>query len=323
VKDATRLVIQQTIDIPCITVLPKGEFSSGFKPFKLDTTAIHYQPVERDILIQHLRTHEQETLSSQKNGQDAASLESLIVQAITAFPDICYDKHADLLYDLSGQMIAHLRGYLKSEDDVVNVVQYFQRQLGDFIHAQMQEHFWEKADDYEVVISKGFSALKNEAFSVAENAQVYDCHNPLADKSKVKQMVFGGYKRCLYSVQKFDSDSERILALILDRNALKWFRPCHGQFQLYYKINNQQFEYQPDFVAETDNAIYMLEPKARRDMEDSDVVAKKEAAVQWCLRASEHNSLHGGKAWSYLLIPHDAIAENKTLQGFVAEFTCQ
>ncbi len=323
VKDTTRLVIQQTIDIPCITVLPKGEFSSGFKPFKLDALAIHYQPVDRDILIQHLRTHEQETLFSQKNGQDGASLESLIVQVLMMFPDICYDEQSDLLYDLAGQMIAHLRSYLQSEDDVVNVVQYFQRQLGDFIHAQMQKHFWEKADDYKVVISKGFSTLKQEAFSVVENAQVYDCYNPLADKSKIKQMVFGGYKRCLYSVQKFDSDSERILALILDRNALKWFRPCHGQFQLYYKINNQQFEYQPDFVAETDDAIYMLEPKASRDMEVAEVVAKKEAAVQWCLRASEHNSLHGGKAWSYLLIPHDAIAENKTLQGFVAEFVCR
>lgn len=321
VKDATRLVIQQTIDIPCITVLPKGEFSSGYNLFKLDAAAIHYQPVERDILIQHLRTHEQETLSSLNNDQDGTSLESLIVQAITAFPDICYDKQADLLYELAGQMIAHLRSYLQNEDDVVNVVQYFQRQLGDFIHAQMQEHFWEKADDYEVVISKGFSALKNEAFSVVENAQVYDCHNPLADKSKIKQLVFGGYKRCLYSVQKFDSDSERILALILDRNALKWFRPCHGQFQLYYKTNNQQFEYQPDFVAETDNAIYMLEPKALRDMEDAEVGAKKEAAVQWCKNASDHNAKHGGKPWRYLLIPHDALAENMTLDGLVAQFT--
>ena len=323
VKDTTKLVIQQTIDIPCITVLPKGEASSGYHPFKLDAESIHYQPVERDILIQHLRTHEQETLSSQKNGQGGTSLESILVRAITAFPDIRYDEQADLLYDLAGQMLAHLRSYLQNNDDVVNVVQYFQRQLGDFIHAQMQEHFWEKADGHEVVVSKGFTALKSEAFSIAENASVYDCHNPVADKSKIKQMVFGGYKRCLYAVQKFDSDSERILALILDRNTLKWFRPCHGQFQMYYKLNTRQYEYQPDFVAETDDAIYMLEPKARREMDDAEVVAKKESAVLWCLRASEHNSLHGGKAWSYLLIPHDAIAENKTLQAFVAEFACR
>ncbi len=37
------------------------------------------------------------------------------------------------------------------------------------------------------------------------------------------------------------------------------------------------------------------------------------------LRLPQQESLeilaHGGKSWSYLLIPHGAIAENKTLQG--------
>jgi type III restriction enzyme len=35
-------------------------------------------------------------------------------------------------------------------------------------------------------------------------------------------MLFGGFQRCLYSIQKFQSDSERKLAIILDREALKW-----------------------------------------------------------------------------------------------------
>jgi type III restriction enzyme len=29
---------------------------------------------------------------------------------------------------------------------------------------------------------------------------------------------------------------------------------------------------------------------------------------------------HGGKPWRYLLIPHDEIAENKTLAGLAARF---
>jgi type III restriction enzyme len=41
-------------------------------------------------------------------------------------------------------------------------------------------------------------------------------------------MVFGGFQRCLYATQKFQSDSERKLAIILDREALKWFKPARG-----------------------------------------------------------------------------------------------
>jgi type III restriction enzyme len=63
-------VVQQTIDIPRILVVPKGDVTTGFDRFTLDCSSIHYQPLERDLLIQHLRTHEQETLSY--GGTDAA-----------------------------------------------------------------------------------------------------------------------------------------------------------------------------------------------------------------------------------------------------------
>lgn len=109
-------------------------------------------------------------------------------------------------------------------------------------------------------------------------------------------------------------------SVILDRDAVKWFRPSRGQFQLFYKWGTDQREYQPDFVAETQDAIYMLEPKMRKEMEDSEVLAKKDAAVRWCKNASDHNAKQGGKTWKYLLIPHDAIAENMTLKGLAAQF---
>jgi type III restriction enzyme len=61
------------------------------------------------------------------------------------FDDISYDHHAELLYDLAEQMVTHLHIYLKDEADVLNVLQYYQRQLAEFIHAQMQANHWEKA----------------------------------------------------------------------------------------------------------------------------------------------------------------------------------
>jgi hypothetical protein len=73
--------------------------------------------------------------------------------------------------------------------------------------------------------------------------------------------------------------------LILDRDALKWFKPTKGQFYIYYKDGANHLEYQPDFIAEVTDAIYMLEPKASNEMGDPAVLAKKEAAVQWCRHA--------------------------------------
>ncbi len=132
--------------------------------------------------------------------------------------------------------------------------------------------------------------------------------------------LFSGFKRCLYTVQKFQSDSERKLAVILDRESQKWFKPARGQFQIYYRCSGDHQEYQPDFVAEADGAVYMLEPKARNEMSTPEVLAKKEVAALWCNRASEYARTHGGKPWKYLLNPHDAIAENMTLEGLERRF---
>ena len=320
VAKTTGLVVQQTIDIPRILVVPKGEVTSGFDAFNLDASSIHYQPVERDILIQHLRTHEQETLTALGSGQTELRVEDYIVRTLIDFDDVSYDHHADLLYDLAGQMVKHLHSYLKDDGDVLNVLQYYHRQLAEFIHAQMQAHHWEKASGYEVVVSKGFTSLKPLAFTAPADEAIHNFRHPVADKSKIAQMVFGGFKRCLYPVQKFQADNERVLSVILDHDSEKWFKPARGQFQIFYKWGAEQREYQPDFVAETASTIYMLESKARNEMDDPEVVAKKDSAVRWCKHATEHTVKNGGKPWRYLLIPHDAIAENMTLKGLAAQF---
>ena len=324
VAKVTKLAVEHSIAIPRILVVPKGEVTSGFNAFKLEVGSIHYQPVEKDILIQHLRTHQQETLTSAGGGQTELRIEDYIVRKLIDFDDISYDHHSDLLYDLAGQMVAHLRSYLKKEEDVLNVLQSRQKELGDAIHAQMQlpGHHWEKNGDSEVVVSKGFTTLKPPAATAADEA-AHNFRHPVADKTKIAQLAFGGFTRCLFPIQKFQSDTERVLAIILDRDALKWFRPSRGQFQLFYKWGADQREYQPDFVAETKNTIYMFEPKARNDLEDGEVQAKKDAAVLWCQRATDHNAKHGGKPWKYVLIPHDAIAENMDIKGLAGRFTCK
>jgi type III restriction enzyme len=64
----------------------------------------------------------------------------------------------------------------------------------------------------------------------------------------------------------------------------------------------------------------MLEPKAKNEMEDAIVLTKKDVAEKWCANASSYAAKHSGKPWKYLLIPHDAIADNMTLEGLAAKF---
>ena len=107
----------------------------------------------------------------------------------------------------------------------------------------------------------------------------------------------------------------------LDRDSIKWFRPAKGQFHVFYKKSVDIQEYQPDFVAETADTIYMLEPKASNQLNDPIVLAKKDAAVKWCINASNYTATCQGKPWHYLLIPHDEIAENITLSGLAGRYT--
>jgi type III restriction enzyme len=310
VAKTCELIGQQTITIPRILVVPRGEVKSGFKPFKLDLTTLNYPPVSEDLWIQHLRTNQQEILSVGHGGIQEARLEDYVVAGLVDFDDICYDEHADLLYDLATQTLKHFQGYLSTED-ARRVLRCYQKDIARFIHSQMQQHYWEEAAGYDVVVSKGFTDLKPSAYTATDST--LDFRQPPPDKSKIAQYVFGGFQRCLYPVQKFQSDPERKLAIILERETIKWFKPAKGQFQIFYKSGADHPEYQPDFVAETTDCIYMLEPKARNEMADTDVQAKKDAAIKWCSHATDHAKSNAGKPWKYALIPHDTIAENMTL----------
>ncbi|RPH38574.1 MAG: type III restriction endonuclease subunit R, partial [Burkholderiales bacterium] len=220
------LVVGQTISIPRILVVPKGEVRSGFRAFPLDLQALNYQPPSEDLWVQFLRTGATEIVGlTSKRGIEEKRLEDYVVGGLMDFNDVSYDDHADLLYDLSGQVVRHFMSRL-SEVDTRKVLRLHQRAIANFVHAQMQDHYWEEAVDYEVVVSKGFTALKDSAYTAMDSA--LDFRFSPADKTNMAKYLFNGFSRCLYPVQKFDSDTERLLAVILDRDAEKWFRPAKG-----------------------------------------------------------------------------------------------
>ena len=265
---------------------------------------------------------DQEDPAMGAGGVNEKRLEDFVVSGLVDFDDISYDEHADLLYDLAGQAVRRFLGYL-SEEETRKILRCHQRDIAQLIHAQMQDHFWEEKTDYETKVSAGFTEFKRRSYTQTAGEPQLDFHQPPPDLSHIDRYLFTGFRRSLYPEEKFQSDTERRLALILDRDSVKWFKPARDQFQIYYRDGAEQPAYQPDFVADTAEAIYMLESKARNQLNDPVVLAKKDAAVNWCERATKHNLDNGGKPWKYALIPHDAIAENMTLAGLVGQFGAQ
>ena len=307
-------VMQQTIDIPRISVVPTGEVTTGFHPFSLDTSGLHLQPGEQELVIQGLHSNEQTRLTV-KRGITDATRGGLHRAELVDYDDIDYFTQSALLYELAGQMVQHLRSYL-AEDEVISVLQGQAKLIAREIHAQMMAHFFEEAAGFEVRVSRGFTALKPCHFT-AEAGKTHHFRETVADVSRIPSMLFGGFQKCLYPLQKFDSDTERRFAVILERDAQKWFRPVKGQFQIYYQFGAEQPEYIPDFVAETDDAILMAETKKRAELASGEVQAKAAAAARWCGQASGYTARVGGKPWHYLLIPHDEITEALRLRDFL------
>jgi len=316
----TTQYVELSIDIPRITMQPVGDVTRGYREFTMNLSRVNYQPVDNEILIQELHRREQHRLMSGTGIVPEEKPEDYLVRGLIDFNDISYDDQAALLYKLAGQVVAHLRAYLKDENEILNVLQYHQQGLVNLIHAQMQEHYEEKATAYEAHVSKGFTTLRPNNYSAPVDEAERDFRAPVTEKQDIRKMLFSGFRKCLYRVQKFDSDSERRFAVVLehDSEVLKWFKPAKGDFQIHYASDSS---YEPDFVVETRPAKFLCEPKSTAEMQDRDVLAKAQAAAEWCRHATEHGGENGGRSWTYLLIPHDVITDNKTLKSLAASCT--
>jgi type III restriction enzyme len=267
----------------------------------------------------HLRTGEVERIRAGPVNTGEERLEDYIVTALIEFDDVAYDECADLLYDLAAQVVRHLSRDLEPED-VRRVLRLHQSEIARIVHAQMQEQLKDDVPGDDRFNISGLSALKPITYTVDAREAPRDFRSSSPDKNAIARHLYGGFHRCLYRFQKFHSDPERVLALVLDRGALKWFKPARGQFQLSYRSDAGEREYQPDFVAETKDRTYMIEAKARNQMKEPDVLAKRDAALTWCRRASDHATRYGGKPWTYVLVPHDAIADNVTIVGLAQRY---
>jgi type III restriction enzyme len=317
VQKTVAVLVEHTIDIPRILVKPKGPVKSGYKVFNLDLSKMNFQPQDMALVGQGLKTGKQ-VLYGQSSTVLESQLENYIVRELINYDDVSYDEHAELIYELSGQAVAHFKTYLKTDDELHNILGNYGKTIAENIHLQMALHYYEDISESEIVISQGFTPLKQCAFTA--EGDILPLHQTPNEKGKIAQYVYGGFNKCAYPVQKFHSDTERVLACVLERDAVRWFRPVAGQFNIYYRSGANQPEYVPDFVAATADFNLIIETKAAKDMNAADVKAKADAAATWCKNAKDYSQAQGGRPWKYLLVPHDAVAHNVTLSALAGRF---
>lgn len=316
-------VADNTIEIPQIVVLPTSDVTFSFRDFDLaDLDTIAPQPLSDEIVVQQMRTGERLTIARNMAVVREDRLEDYLVVHLIDFEPVDYDSNSGLLYKLAGQMVARLRSYLHDDSAVENVLIHQGKSLAQFIFRQMMRHYEETPTRYRARISKGFQVLEPLTFKVADPSAVRDFRAPVVPTSDTRRHVFGGFRKCAYPQQSFQSDEERRFAVVIDSvhepDVVRWVKPGRKQFQIEYRRTER---YEPDFVVETTTEKLIVEIKARKDLEDETVKAKAKAARTWVGHANAHAKSYAGKPWRYVMIPHDAMLENVTLAGLAAKYS--
>jgi type III restriction enzyme len=311
------------IEIPRITILQSEEVKSGFNDFDLDTKNLNFQPVSEEIIRKTLRDQEHSYDIVTGEGRfNVDKPENIIVNELINQPEIDYDEHADLLFKLTGQAVRKFQSYL-DEDRVMNVVQYHKREIAKFIFTQMMEHFYCEAPSYGIPKVYPFDKIREHNYSKYTSDRIHDFRETITPTSSIPGKLFSGFKKACHNLYKFDSKTEKDFSIILedDKDVLKWLRPAPNQFDIYWNHNSSR--YRPDFVVETESAIYMIETKKEGDVESPETKEKSQAALEYCKHATEYTTKHGGKPWEYVLIPHGAVQRNMGFRFLVDRYICR
>jgi type III restriction enzyme len=317
VEKAVEICVQTLTDniipIPVAVIQPFTKVRYGFYDFNLDTRNVNWHPSDDTLIGTELReggeTFEYDPEFTLFPRTD--TVENEIVRHIVVHDNVDYRVCADLIYNLIEDAKRHFGTYLTAVE-TEKVMRDRQRTLADVIYAQMNEHFYKEEVGYQASNIQPFIRIEKGFGSKFKSDDLYDLRANLP-ASEVKAKVFNGFKKACHTLYKFDSDTERRFAIVLENDAavLKWMRPAPKQFNLYHGAGGIN-RYEPDFVVETDGAIYMVETKAASEINSADVKAKTAAGQEFCRAATEWNTQNGGKSWEYALVPHDEVKLNSS-----------
>ena len=315
IETCVQALTDKVIPIPQTVVQPFTEVKQGFTPFKLYTGSLNWHPSNDTLLGTELRENGITFTfdSDRKAIEKRDTVENEIIRFIIVHDNVDYASCADLLYALVDDAKRHFLTYL-TEDETEKVMRDRQKTLADIIYAQMNEHFYHEVVNYRASAMRPFSKIETSFGDKLKADEIYDFRANIAP-GEVRGKIFTGFKKACHTLYKFDSNPERNYAIVLENDAtvLRWMRPSAKQFHIYYGFGDSS-RYEPDFIVETADSIYMVEIKMRKDLTSDKVQQTTKAGTVYCQAVTKWNSENGGKPWQYALIADDDVHLNSSFK---------
>ncbi len=319
-EEVHRAAEDKFIPIPRIKITDAGTEEYVFVDFDLDLSVFTHAPIKPELLKQSLI----DPLDVQRIKGDAIDFEGynpkkVILAQLREQPEIDYERCSELLFKLISQVCAHYEAQY-GRNGMQNIIMMYKKDISKKIYNQMmlKEHFYcQNGFIQEDVMDTRHYNLQ-QTYGYESKADLFGDF-----EGHIRSVLFTGIKKGVFDTAKFDSaEGELSLARILERDTdvLNWLRPAPQEFNITY---NHGKHYEPDFVVETEDMIYLVEVKRDDEMTKADVLAKKERGVRYCEVVSRWGKANGYKEWRYLLIPASKIMPNSSFMQLAKQFQVQ
>ena len=306
---------EKFIPIPRIKVTDSGVEEYVFIDFDLELSDFTHVPIKNELLVQNLEDmQDKQRIKGEAIDFEGYNPKKVILEQLRQKPEIDYEKCSSLLFKLITQLCDHYEG-IHGENGMRNIVMMYKRDIGNKIYKQMMQHFYCENGflQEEVVGTRDYNL--QQTYSYKEKVSLFDSFT-----EDIRSVLFCDIKRGVFENAKFDSLPELVLARVLETetdDVENWLRPSPREFNITY---NHGHTYEPDFVVETKDTIYLVEVKGEDKLQDPDVIAKKKRGIQYCEVASRWGKANGYKEWKYLFIPSKQIMPTSSFVQLAKRF---
>lgn len=304
VKETITRFKRNLIEIPRISILPQ-EIRYELEPFEVDFTKGQFDFTERTerIVRQDLVDNKQELIDVVESGR-TQNVKSKLLMHLLDEPEIDYSEMREELVDVVSQVMEYVRSHSTDDQAAIRTLDQNSGLIASRLYEQIREHFVQEVISYGE--AKVLPFVKIEPVHLGERVGYprKTLHEAIPSLHQIRRFIFHGFTKACHECYGFDSGTERSFAQILEQDAevLAWLRPAATQFNIHWGRDSRRYE--PDFVVETTDGIYLVETKASKELSHEEVQAKADAARQYCSLATDYTTQHGGKPWTYLLVSH-------------------
>ena len=303
------------IPIPCIKITDTGVEEYVFVDFDLDLSEFTHVPIKNEMIIQNLEDmHDRQRIKGDTIDFEGYNPKKVILEELRKKPEIDYEKCSTLLFRLISQLCNHYQSKF-GINGMQNIVMMFKRDISKKIYDQMMQHFYCENGFFQEEVIGTRTYNYQHTYNFKERIDLFDDSYSVG----IQSVLFEGIRKGVFEIVKFDSHPELMLGRILevDTDVLNWLRPMPQEFNITY---NRGHVYEPDFVVEMKDVIYLVEVKGEDRLDDPDVIAKKKRGIQYCEVASRWGNANNFKEWQYLFIPSRQILPNSSFMQLARQY---